>query len=288
MKGKTFIDNKDLWIAYGAYVTEGGYRGLLQFPSMKTVEYNDWQEEDGIEADLSVPMLDTKSVQISFAFIGTASDLLLKALSDKGYHKWSFNEIGMTFTLRLVFAGTPVVAGGMRLLTLTFADDFPLDMEAFVRQDLPSSKYLTGYKLDGIDLSSYDIRILKGTRAEIEKPPAVKQAMLRNIHSVPGAIYDGESLVTYTTKDITLYCLMRTDSIEKFWRAHDTLLYDLMRPQERILSVDDADMDYSCFYKSMSVQEFVPVGGVWMKFTLVLTVNRGDTIQRTLCYDTRR
>ena len=61
-----------------------------------------------------------------------------------------------------------------------------------------------------------------------------------------------------------------------------------MRPQERQLTVTVLERDYDCFYKSMSVQEFIPVGGVWMKFTLTLTVNRGDAIERPSCYATGR
>lgn len=269
MTGKTLIDGKDLWTAYGAFVTEGGYRGLVQFPSMKAVEYNDWQEEDGIEADLSNPVLDAKSVQIPFAFIGSAHDLLLSALSDKGYHEWTFNEVGRAFTLRLVSAGTPVIAGDMRLLTLTFSDDFPLDMETFTRGDLLSTFRSDGYLLDGIDLSAYGVRILEGTKAELEKSPSVKPAMLRNVSSASGVVYDGNSPVTYTSKTVTMHCLMRAPSIQKFWDWHDSLLYDLSKTGERTLVSPDR-ISYSLYYSSMSVLEFVPTEVLWMKFDLVL------------------
>lgn len=276
MTGKTLIDGKDLWTAYGAFVTEGGYRGLVQFPSMKAVEYNDWQEEDGIEADLSNPVLDAKSVQIPFAFIGSAHDLLLSALSDKGYHEWTFNEVGRAFTLRLVSAGTPVIAGDMRLLTLTFSDDFPLDMETFVKSDLLSTSRSDGYLLDGTDLSAYGVRVLGGTRAELEKSPSVKPAMLRNISSTPGVVYDGDATVTYASKTATLHCLMRTPSIQKFWDWHDALLYDLSKTGERTLATSDG-VSYSSYYSSMSVLEFFPTA-LWMKFDLVLNNLKRQTI----------
>ena len=285
---RTYVDGQDLWTGFGAFVTEGGYAGLAQFPAMKSVEYNDWYEEDGIEADLSAPVLDTRSLQISFAFMDGDPDLLLSVLSDKGYHRWKFIDVGREFTLRLVSAGTPTIAGDMRLMSLTFADDFPLDMESFVRPVLQKPVPDTGYLLDGTDLSIYGIRVLQGTRAGLEKPPSVKQAMLRNISSAPGAIYDGSGRVSYSTKDIGLNCLMRAGSLDEFWERHDTLLYDLMRPQERTLRDSATGRDYSCFYKQMSVQEFIPVGGVWMKFTLTLTVNRGDAIRRPSCYATGR
>lgn len=276
MTGKTLIDGKDLWTACGAIVTEGGYRRLVQFPSMKAVEYNDWQEEDGIEADLSSPVLDAKNVQIPFAFIGSAPGLLLSALSDKGYHEWTFNEIGRAFTLRLVSAGTPVVAGDMRLLTLTFSDDFPLDMETFVRGDLLSPSRSDGCLLDGTDLSAYGVRILEGTRAELERSPSVKPTMLRNVSSSPGIIYDGDAPVTYMSKKTTLHCLMRSPSLQKFWELHDALLYDLSKAGERTLVSSDG-ASYSSYYSSMSVLEFVPTA-LWMKFDLVLNNLKRQTI----------
>lgn len=270
MKGKTFIDGTDIYTAYSAFVTEGGYTGLVQFPPLKAVEYNDWYEEDGIEADLSNPVLDTKNVTVSFAFVDTRMDPFIRAMSDAGYHSFEFKEIGRIFRLRLVSAGNPVVCDGLRMVTLTFADDFPLDGYEYIA---PETEIFVndGYYMDGKSLSEYNVRILQGTRAQMEMIPAVKTALLRNIVSLPGAIYDSESPVRYKSRDLALYCLMRASSLDVFWRNHDALLYDLARPDERELSSLETDKEYRCYYKNMSVQELSIVGGdVWMKFTLTL------------------
>ena len=63
MEGRLFIDGGDAYLQYGAYVVNGGWNELVAYPPLKPVESNDWQEEDGIEADLSAPVLDTREVR---------------------------------------------------------------------------------------------------------------------------------------------------------------------------------------------------------------------------------
>lgn len=71
--GRLYIDGDDAYKQYGVYVVKGGWNDLVAFPPLKTVPSNDWQEEDGIEADLSNPVLNTKEVQLKVAFSGTYS-----------------------------------------------------------------------------------------------------------------------------------------------------------------------------------------------------------------------
>ena len=268
MTGKTFIGGTDIYTAFGAFVTDGGYSGLVEFPSLKTVEYNDWQEEDGIEPDLSSPVLDTKDVSIPFAFVGTRIDPFVAALSDKGYHSFEFRELGRTFRLRLVSVGTPTVCGDLRLVTMTFADDFPLD--GYEYAEPTGSGPETGFTLDGRDLSEYGIRILQGTRAQLEAVSAVKPALIRNINAVSGAYYDGDAAVRFKSRNLSLYCLVRSRTAQDFWKNHYALLYDLTRPQDRMLKVLGSDTVSRCYYGSMNVQEFMVANGIWMKFNLTL------------------
>lgn len=284
MTGKTYIDSKDIWTTYGAYVTEGGYDGLAGFAPLKAVESNDWQEEDGIEADLSAPELDTRSLSISFAFVSSPVDGMIKALSDKGYHSFRFSDLGdREFKLRLVSAGSPEIAGNLRLMTLTFADDFPLEDYTYAA---PSGGFWwdDGYTLDGVKLSDYGIRVLEGTRSEMEGVPDVKTAMLRNISVIPGAEYDGEGKVTFKSRDLTVRCLMRAGSMSEFWENHDALLYDLSRPQERTLYCRALSRSYMCYYRSISVEEFIP-SARWMKFSLKLTTV-APPVDGVSCYAT--
>lgn len=269
MTGKTFIGGTDIYTAFGAFVTDGGYEDLVQFPPLKAVEYNDWFEDDGIEADLSKPVLDTRNVSVPFAFVEKSPDALVNALADSAYHLFQFVEAGRALRLRLVSVGNPTVCNGLRLVTMTFADDFPLDDYEYV-SPVPGTWPDDGYTLDGKSLRDYGIRMLEGTQAQMERIPAVKTALLRDVSIVPGVIYDSEAKLTFKSRDLSLYCLMRSPDLATFWRNHDALLYDLVKPEERILS--GAGKTFRCYYKDMKINEFMPLNGVWMKFTLNLTI----------------
>ena len=73
MINRLFIDGNDAYLQYGVYVTSGGFNELVAFPPLKSVDSNDWQEEDGVEADLSAPVLNTREIQVKFAFGGLFS-----------------------------------------------------------------------------------------------------------------------------------------------------------------------------------------------------------------------
>lgn len=277
MKGHFTIDGVDAYTAYGVYLTEGSLPELLSYPPLKAVESNDWQEEDGIEADLSSPVLDTRDVYLSFAFVGLRIDSFMAALSDKGYHSFVFSEVGRGLKLRLVSAGNLELCGNLRLVSMTFADDFPLDGYVYAAPSGGTDD--DGYEVDGMPLSDYGVKVLEGTRAQLEVPPAVKTAMLRNISVVPGAIYDGEAPVRFKSRDCYLYCLMRAKTQEAFWQNHDALLYDLAKPGERVLTAKTSDKVFMCHYKSMTVQDLSLSDGVWMKFTLILTIIQTKRIE---------
>ncbi len=285
MTGRTFIDGKDIYTSFGAFVTEGGYADLARFPSLKSVEYNDWHEEDGIEPDLSDPKLDTKEITITFAIRGGKgkTDDLIQLLSDKVSHLFDFREIGLSVNLRLASASAPTVAGQLRLLPLTFADDSPLEDYEYAEPH-SSMPQITDCLIDGRKLSDYGVRLLQGTQASLERIPDVKMNLLRNIAGASGALYDTEGEVTYKSRDVTLQCLMRAPSLAEFWLNRNALLYDLVRPDERVLSAGMIGRDFKCFYKSMSVIEFIPVNGVWMKFSLNLTVTNDGALLRESCY----
>lgn len=70
MSGRFYIDGKDAFTEYGIYVQEGGYNELVAYPPLKAVTSNDWQEEDGIEPDLSEPTLNTKEFSLKIVLSG--------------------------------------------------------------------------------------------------------------------------------------------------------------------------------------------------------------------------
>lgn len=274
MKGDLYIDGHDAYTVYGVYIIEGGYSELVAMPPLKSIESNDWQEEDGVEADLSAPVLNTRDIQLKIASDNSNNRYfsLIERLSDGSYHTFDVRNIGREYKLRLVSITVSSNANDLALLTLKLADDFPLDGYKYA-EPVSTLSEDDSYAIDDRPTTDYNVRILQGSLSEITKTPDVKTNMLRNIKTAQGAIYDPLT-VTYKSKDVKLYCLMTAKDTAVLWRNWDALLYDLVRPEERLLYVNSLEQEFPCYYKSCSVTEFYCEGKIWLKFTLTLTFTR--------------
>lgn len=276
MTGRLYIDGLDAYVQWGVYVVHGGWNEAIAFPSLKGVEYNDWHEEDGIEADLSSPKLDTKEFAMSFAYDGSYSRLIgfVNHLADGAYHEFNGVHIKRKFTLRMTQMPNLDHAASLGFVSIKLCNDFPLKGYTY---KIPVSQIeeATDYLIDGVPFTDYGCRILQGSLSEIIKTAAVKQNLMRNITSQAGVIYDGEAVI-FKSKDVKLNFLMRADSLNELWNNYDALLFDLIRPDERLLEVSELEQTFPCFYKSASVSEFYPDGKIWLKFTIILTFTRSS------------
>jgi hypothetical protein len=289
MTGILYIDGKDAYAHYGISIVQDSYANIFAFPPLKGIDSNDWPEEDGVEADLSEPRLDTREFPIKFAAqnrigVGDFFDIV----SDEAYHTFYLAEAERTCKLRLVSQQNINTVRGMETFTLQFANDFPLDENyEYVAPQSPSP--ISGeYELNDVDLSLYGITVLRGSLAELLKSPAVKKNLLTDIKGRHGAIYDGENVV-FQSKEVKLSCLMRAAALTEFWQNYDAFLHDLSRPGERMLYVDSEVEEYPCYYKSMSVVNFSPVGKIWFQFnlTLVFTSFRLGEVQYLLASESK-
>lgn len=270
MINKLYIDGKDAYTNYGIFIAEDGYEGVIGLPPLKKVDANDWMEEDGLDVDLSSPALDTRDFPIAFISHGKArTGTFFELISDKAYHNFEFRILNKVYKLRLVSQSNLDTLLGLETFTLQFANDFPLPEEYAYVGPLSNIVSTTGYELDGIDFASYGVRILQGSFDEVQKSSAVKRKLITNLQRQNGAKYIGE-IVTYKAKDVKLNCLMRANSLSEFWRNYDALLFDLVRPNERMLYVEKIDTEHSCYYKNSTVSEFYPTDEIWFKFSLVV------------------
>ena len=271
MTGRLYIDGHDAYRQWGVYVVSGGWNEVLSYPPLKTPEANDWQEEDGIEADLTYPKLNISEPSIKFAYSGIYGNFLafIEFLSDGAYHNFNCASIGRSFTLRMMQTPNLDMLHAFGFITIKFCNDFTLCGYTY---QPPASRIMRveDYLIDGFPFTDYGCRILQGSLAEVIKTPAVKQNLLRNIASQPGAIYDGHR-VTFKTKDVKLNCLMRAETLDELWRNYDALLFDLIRPDERLLEISELGQGIKCFYKCSSVTAFYPIGKIWLEFSLTLT-----------------
>jgi len=271
MKGTLYINGIDAYTEYGVFVEQNGYTGIVQYPPLKKVDSNSWPEEDGIEPDLSSPVLDSKQFDLSFVRLNDDNiEELLDLLGNQSYNTFYFTELGQALKLRLVSQADKRVFKRLERFKLKFEHDFPLENYEY---QLPVDLAVTqvGYEIDAVPLASYGVWILDGSDEEISKTPAVKKNLLVNLNKKQGVTYFGENVV-FESKDVTLKCLLKTKSMEIFWRNYMALLYDLTQPEERIFFTDRLYEEYPCHYKNSKVNKFdiLKNGTIWCEFTLTL------------------
>lgn len=274
MTGRLVIDGKDAYSEWGVIVTDQGYNGLVAMPPLKSPDTNDWQEEDGIEADLTAPVLDTKEASVQFAAIGLRSRPadFLSHLADGAYHTFSCKDIGRTYGLRMVSVPNMDYSPALSVFTVKFADDFPLNGYTYLAPQSTLAE-VRDYALDDAPFTKYGCRICAGSLSEVRRAADAKTNLLRNIQRKAGAAYDG-ARVTFKSKNVKLAVHARAATLAALWRNMDALLYDLARPGGRTLYVAALEQEFPCVYKGCSVKAFYPED-VWLDFELTLTFTHG-------------
>ncbi|MCX6222487.1 MAG: hypothetical protein NTZ69_16065 [Bacteroidia bacterium] len=267
-----YVNGIDVFQTFGIILSEGSYASLICYPPLKPIEINVWGEENGIEADLSEPRIDTRQCALNFGAIGANADIsgFIAILSIGSYHDFYFSELSKTYALRLVSQSQNREVDQLGIFTLVFADDNPLSGYTYTA---PSSSLAPEqmYDIDEFNLAEYGIWALEGNEDDIKKSPAVRMNLLVNSGSSKGATYDGVS-VFFQEKDIELRCAMRAANLTEFWRNYQALLYNLTKPSERLLYVDSICEEIPFFYKSANVDTLIVRNEVWCVFTLSLTI----------------
>lgn len=279
MEGRTLIDGLDIYTNYGMFVTNGGHDQIVAWPPLKAPAINDWPDEDGIEVDLSHPVLDTKNALVTFAMMpgGSLAGFMAK-ISDRAFHTFTFYEIGHEYHLRLLAQDSLKLRhdGQAFRFGLAFCDDFPNPYYSYLAPN--GNAPMQPYGIDGKSLSDYGIAVLQGTEAELKKSPPVKINLVRKFAKQPGALndtgetastYDGE-FVYYKSKEVTLNCLLRASDLTQFWRNYKALLFDLIRPGERLLMHPAIGTPKPCYYKNMNIVKLITQGEIWCRFNIVL------------------
>lgn len=272
---KLFIDEKDAFEEYGVFIERNGHRQVVQMPAFKKIEVTDWPEYDGVEADVSNPMLDGRQLQVQFCVINVrwAEDLFL-ALSDGAYHDFDFREVGIVLRLRLVSNGSFSSYIKLGKMTLTFADDFPAGIKGDPYELGESEVVQRGYEIDGYDISQFGMWVLRGTDDSIRKAANVRENLKISAKNMAGVSYDGNGDVHWKSKDITLKLFVNAADIEEFWERYGALYQILMSPGLHTLFFKPADVTYHFFYKGNSVSriEVLTSGKVWCEFSVTLTL----------------
>lgn len=264
MTTKLTIDGVEIYSTYHVTLEKGTYNELMQWPEMKAVGGNDWQEMNGYEPDLSNPLLESRTVTLKFILKGTIADIdaFYAFLCSKPTMVFAFTDALRTLTLRLESMPSIQYARTFHLLQVQFAADTPLEGYSYLA---PSSSLpeKNDFVIDGSPLSAYGVRVLGGTISSVIKGADVKPLLIRRSSVINGATYDENPLlndadssfdpddyetiggsfegvsanwkrskekgsVTYKGRDITLKCLMN-GSASGVLRNYDALLYNLTK-----------------------------------------------------------
>lgn len=283
LSGRLDIDGYDAYDEWGVWIT-GKLESLIQWPKMKPVTENIWQERDGVETDLSDPKLASRDLTLNFAMKEcsvTALNDFVAYLKSSVYHTFTFNSLGgRTYTLRLLSYASLDYAAKLCFLAVKFADDTPLPEYEYLAP-VSSIESLDEYKIDGKRLTDYGVRVLQGSLSEILKHGNIKEAMKRDIKVLNGVIYDAGAVPKYKSRDVRLKCLMRAATISELWQNWDALLYDLTKPNEHLLYSEVVAYTppgqqiveppgFYFYYKSCQVTSFYPTDKIWLEFTLTL------------------
>lgn len=285
-EGKLYIDNRDAFATYGLVILEGGYDSLVQFPPMKSVDYVDWPEEDGIEPDLLNPVLDAKEgIVLRCACVRSPQqENLFSDLQTGVYHTFDFKRLGIRALLRLNEVSNLEIVGNLATFTmsLSFDADFVTDFEHY--EGVPSSLSSNsnklevrsfGCKIDNVDVSSYGIIPLEGDIEAISRQDVIKQNLKISSKYIGGQTYDGQN-VRKKERDVALKFLIRASIPSQFWTQYKRFLTDLVSPGNRVLQYGGKTIKF--FYKSQTVNEFSVAydNSVWCEFTLNVCFYEGD------------
>lgn len=282
MTGDLYIDSTDVYTAYGVGVRDGGYASVACFPALKAYANNDWQEEHGIEADLSAPALARQDITLNMhCDSGTdAFRAFIAMLTDGVYHTFLMAGAGRTLSLRLVSVSSYEVLGTLQRFTLRLSDDSPMDGYTYLAPSpvdivLPNADYL----VDGVSLTDYGVYVTRGAIADLLRPSDVKTSMQRDIRTVPGVIYDGDADPRLKARDIRIPCVMRAGGVSQLWRNRDALLYDLTRPGTHTLDAAPYDARVTFAYKSCTAGALLLDGQPWLSLNITIS-NIGGVVGR--------
>lgn len=274
MTGRLYINGIDIYTAFGLYSREQGYNSLIQWASLKDVPYNDWYEENGIEPDLSNPVVDSRTCTLHLA--GRSSDQNIRNLLSLVCDRVTPNtievaDIGRTFSnLVYVDASEPKVVDDLWQIDLSFVEDSPVIPAIGTPQSNVTP--CNDYAIDGRLFTDYGIRILAGTRSSLAQIAARKTNWEYSSEYAHGIISGNNNVGHTEAYEATLRCLMRADTLTELWNNYDALYAQLVSAGEHHIDATDIAKRYPCYYRYATVKRFYPTDKIWLEFDITVNI----------------
>lgn len=270
------IDGQDSMNKFGAYVTDGGARGLMEWPSLKQPLYNEWQEHDGREVDLSNPVLDKRNFSILMASADpdTSMAAIRSYMATMEYHTLTIQGSHRYTIARFMSASGVSSMCNLATFALNFCCDDPLQQPVLTPfSTIPTDN---SYKISNptntgmIPLTRYGVHILKGTAQSFMFVPEVRHGVETTGAFIDGSEYENNP-TTFRSPEVTLRCLMHESTPQALNRNYDALLHDLTTPGAKQLYASVTERTYPFHYVSQSVTEYAPSDN-WIKFNVKLRI----------------
>lgn len=276
MDSELYIDDRSVLEAYGLRLGNGSIASFIEWAPLKEVYYNDWHEEDGIEPDLSSPVLNRH--HCTLRFVGTTSDdnvnAFIAMLSDYAHHSFSMRNSVFKQTLRLEKCVSVDYIDDLWKIEMRFAKDYP--EELLSRNPLEIMSPDDRYVIDGVLMSNLGAIVLEGVNNELLRIGDVKENLLQSFDGVNGAKYDPVR-VRFRERNVRIPCLIRASTIIKLRDNYCGLLTRLIQPGAHTFIATDLGCQYSFYYKSCKVRRAFLDTKPWIELDITITVFKKPT-----------
>ena len=267
------INNINIQTTYHTHLLDTNYKDLLCYPPLKKLPSNEWAEYYGKEYDTTTPVLDTQQYTLTFISKATHYAPFITFLTAQTYNDFHFEELGKTFRLRFVSAQKAKTEQGYITTDITLANDTPLQGYTYTAPN--ASLPLSGFTIDGTDLSKYGIYILEETQNTLLPTYEVKEHLTTTSNTLSGVQY-AQHANTFKERTLTLNCYI-SQPLASFWKLYDTLLYQLTKQGERTINIPPSfggvGGGLKAIYQKASVKNALLVGNTFkVEFTLTLTL----------------
>lgn len=259
---------------------EQSYNGILKWPSLKSVDTNDWAEHNGIEPDLTNPVLENRNVTLKFYAKGIeAYEFFVDELLENGYNTLYFPELYQIYMMRLVGSKLIDQREDAQYFELEFTEDNY--SESFAELIKQTWNKPSGFCIDNVDLCENGISVLEGTIDNIRQLPKTKQRLTINENSMEGSWYDSQAEQMFTEQDVQMFFLIRARNVSELISNYYYFLKILTKPSERVLYCEYSGEELPFYYKSQNVQGVVLNGlasglvGIEFSINICITERRG-------------
>lgn len=255
---------------YGITLLDGSLNSAMEYPPMKTVKFNNWQELNGIEPDLSNPKVDSKNFTMNFSAQSESEmNNFLNIVNSRVEKRWRFVEFGIQFSFRMIGITNYRNVDGLCYFTLSFTNDKTFRL-------IYGRKYINNtinqdWAIDGLQMKYWGIFVREGTLSNLQKRPDLKENLLIKTNVINGSVYDyGISRYKQVTTDLFLNIRL---PVSQCWNSYIDFFNTLTNPDLRVLTSSYLINPIPFYYNSNSIQTFTVVNSeVWCDFTVNITI----------------